>query len=167
MGKIDPDRLETEAHRATQNYTARLIEKFWNCKVYTYPGLHPIDWYAVRDGKLVANMEFKRRHQDYDDYINAGPDKRIKTPTMLLSYHKWLSLYMAAIASRVPGFFVAGLNDCLVYINVFDVRPHELRIDPRGGRTRDKRRDNDIEPVIHVPITDMKYQGVSKENADE
>jgi hypothetical protein len=101
----------------------------------------PIDYYAVRDGRVAAVLEIKVRTHAADTY-----------PTVWLSARKWLVLTLAAAGFCCAALFVVRFADGDRFVNLDDVDPrwHELT-----GWTM-PRAANDIEPLIHVPVATME-----------
>lgn len=124
-----------------QNEIAGKLGAAWKCRLVSFGYSADIDYYAERDGKVVAVVEIKRRNNPCSLY-----------PTVYLSMRKWLALQMASVGFGVSGIFAVGFNDCIRYAQIRDVDPRKMIIAGRG----DVRASNDIEPMIEVPIEAMK-----------
>lgn len=130
----------TPADKVAERVAAGELSKAWNCNLHSFGDFSPVDWYAEREGRTVANVEIKVRTHASDTY-----------PTVYLSMRKWLALSLANVGMGVPGIFVAQFTDGLYYIDVgeVDARRHTI-----AGR-RDRGAANDLEPIIEVPIVDL------------
>ena len=134
--------FKTEADDANEQQAKAIIEKAWKCKLHAYPRFHPIDWYAERHHKLVAHVELKTRSHSSDKY-----------DSVFLNFRKWLALTLASTGAGVPSLFVVQFTDKILYIDVSTVDAR--RIDVRGT-SRIVKAESDIEPVVLVPISEMK-----------
>ncbi|WP_165253784.1 hypothetical protein, partial [Paludisphaera soli] len=113
---------------------------------------NPIDWYALRDGRIVAYVELKTR--------SHGPDA---FPTVFLNQRKWLALTMSFVYTAVPSIFaVRFAGDEVRWIEVDRIDARRLEI--AGCRQLVKAR-TDREPVIHVPIAEMHVLKTRRESA--
>jgi hypothetical protein len=54
------------------------IERLWGCSLVKLPIAYNLDFAAVRDGRVVAWIEFKRRHRLFD-WQDLEPVARIPT----------------------------------------------------------------------------------------
>ena len=124
-----------------EHETAQLLAKAWNCEVRPVGPLCPIDYYALRDGRLVGLIEIKRRYHPVGTY-----------PTVYLNLRKWLALQLAALSGGAP-VFVVRWDDETRYIDVREVDASKITV---GGETAVIKSHTDIEPVILVPVANMK-----------
>lgn len=131
----------TAEDRSSEAQTARLLEQRWRCELRRYGELSPIDWFAVKDGRVSAMLELKTRSHEHDRYS-----------TVFLNVRKWLALMLSEAGLGVPGLFVVRFSDSLYWARV---RGGMGRVAIGGCREIVKAR-SDIEPVIHVPISDMR-----------
>jgi len=113
----------------------------WQCHIYAFGALCPVDWYAERHGRLVGLLELKTR-----SHIAAH------FPTVFLSLRKWLALMMASLGTGVPALFIVRFADGTRWIRLADVEAHVLTI--RGTHRIAKTR-SDREPLIEVPVDAM------------
>lgn len=109
-----------------------------------FGGYDHIDWWLEKDGRTVAYAEVKRRYNDREKY-----------PTIFLAFRKWLALFVSHAYTGVPALFVVGWDDSIGWLDVssFSVNPLMLTI---GGRSDRPDAKNDREPIIEVPISDMR-----------
>lgn len=120
----------------------------WQCEVIEYPQFHGIDWYAVRDKKVIANIEFKGRKHVSGKY-----------PTVYLSQNKYLTLLVSTIATNVAGLFVARWADGLVrMVDVTQLIPGNLQV-AGAGRLRNGETRLAVEPMIEIPVSQMMELG--------
>src|SRR5262245_31248589 len=73
-----------------QREVAQEIEQAWGCTVHSYPALSPIDWFAERDGRMVGQLELRRRSCPAAQYADV-----------FLPVAKWLALTLGAIGTGV------------------------------------------------------------------
>lgn len=134
--------FKTDADTQNELKAKAIIEKAWRCTLHPYPHFHSIDWYAERDHHFVANVELKSRSHASDKYS-----------TVYLNFRKWLALTLAHVCSGVPSLFVVQFTDKIKYIDTsnVDVRSHDI-----AGTKKIVKANSDIEPIILVPICDMK-----------
>lgn len=122
-----------------------LIEGAWRVELRKFAPLSPVDFYAVRDGRVAGVVEFKRRSHSSDAY-----------PTVFLNVRKWLALMMAANGLGVGAAFVVAFTDGTRWIDLKDVDARRVRM---GGCSRVVKSQSDIEPVIEVPVSEMRALG--------
>lgn len=134
---------ETAADVARETAMAARIETAFNVTLRKMPGPYPIDWYAERNGRVVAWVELKTSTAPSTEYGTA-----------LISLRK-LEALLGHSARNVPGVFVVGFPDGVWFV---DAR----QIDPRAAVVLSRhvhRKPEDTEPVVKVPIADMRPIG--------
>ncbi len=129
--------------RAEQS-VAEVLENAWRCKLVSFGQLAPLDWYAVRDGRMVGLIELKCRTHASGQY-----------PTVYLNLRKWISLMLGSVGMGVPALFVVQFEDEIRHIAASVIDASEIRI---GGWASPQARA-DTEPVIEVPVAEMKLLG--------
>jgi hypothetical protein len=134
--------FKTEDDERSENEVAKIIEKTWLCKLFSFGRLSLIDWYAVRYDRPVGLLELKTRTHDSAKY-----------ETVFLNVRKWLALQMASCGMGLPALFVVRFTDGVRYINLADVDASQFIL---GGLKRIKKSRNDIEPLIEVPVSEMR-----------
>lgn len=132
----------TRNDAAAEDETARLVEQTWGAELHRFGPLAPIDYYAIRHGRLVGLLELKTRSH-----------ASTKFPTVFLNVRKWLALRMASMGMGVPAVFVARFEDGARWIDVEDVDASTARM---GGCLRVVKAASDVEPVIEVPVAEMR-----------
>lgn len=118
-----------------------MVAAAFACDIRHFGDLSPIDWYAVRSGRIVGVLELKSRAHEERKY-----------PTVFLNVRKWLALSLASVGLNVPAIFVAKFVDGVRWIKVQDVDASRIKI---GGTKHIVKSSSDIEPLIEVPIASM------------
>lgn len=132
-----------DGDRRNEDAVRRAIERAWGVELHRYGGhFAPIDWYAVRDGRPAANVEIKARSH-----------ASTKFPTVFLNFRKWHNLITPWIYTGKPSLFVVKFTDGIRWIDVARVDARALRM---GGCSRVVKALSDVEPVIEIPIADMR-----------
>lgn len=126
--------------RRNEDAVARVLEAKWSCELHHFGALAPIDWYAVRLGRLTGVLELKSRD------ANAGL-------YAWLNLRKWLSLALAQNGLGVPAIFVAKFTDALFWIPLDAIDASQIVI---AGCVRAVKTEADIEPIIKVPLKEMR-----------
>jgi len=121
---------------------ANLIEQAWNCELHPFGALSPIDWYAQRFGRLIGLLEVKARSHAINTY-----------PTVYLNVRKWLALSLGSVGLGVPAIFAVRFTDCVTWTPVARIDATQTVI---AGCARLVKSHNDIEPVIEVPIGNLR-----------
>lgn len=119
------------------------IQAKWKCELHSFGSLAPVDWYAVRYGRMVGVLELKRQSKPFGTY-----------PTVMLSIRKWLCLTLASTAFNVPAIFVVAYSDALCWVGLTDVDASAVHM--TGNRQRNGQGGNDYEPIILVPTTKLR-----------
>jgi hypothetical protein len=145
--------FQSPEDRAIQRAVADEVERKWKCKICEFGALSSVDWYAQRLERLVGVLELKARKHP-----------REKFPTVFLNVRKWLALQMAAIGLGVPGLFVVRFEDGVFWIKLNAIDPRKMRI--AGWSEARARAANDIEPVIEVPVDELRKLGPEEKPAE-
>lgn len=131
---------ETQRDRDNENEAKLKIEAAGKCKLQKLPIAYNADWVALRENKIVAVVEYKRR-----------TFARNKFTTIFIGLDKWMNSKRLAEEIGVPFILFIEWTDGLYY--------HEVGTAPVtygiGGRT-DRNDPQDIGPVVHIPITAFK-----------
>ena len=131
----------TDYDKAREAEICTLVEQEWHCSMMPFGPLCPVDFYAIRDGRMVGVMELKSRTHKAYHY-----------PTVFLNVRKWIALSMASAGLGVPAIFMVRFTDEIRFINVAKVDATKFKM---GGTKKIVKSHTDIEPVIEVPVTDM------------
>lgn len=128
--------------KANEEHVRAVLEAAWDVTLHPYGGhFTPIDMYAVRDGKPVANVEVKCRTHASDKYA-----------TIYLNFRKWHQLIVPWVFTGLPSIFVVKFVNEIRFIDVAKVDARNVRV---GGCSRVVKAKSDIEPVIEIPIREM------------
>lgn len=112
----------------------------WGVSARPCPKFYELDYMLVRGEAVRALVEIKRRTNAHDAY-----------PTYMVSAHKWVRGIQWDEVLSVPYFLVVEFTDGIWYCRAKGVRG-ELRY---GGRV-DRGDAQDMEPVVHVPMSAFK-----------
>jgi hypothetical protein len=134
--------FKTEEDERNEDEISKIIEKKWECTLHSFGRLSPIDWYAIRDGRMLGVLELKSRTHASD-----------KFKTVFLNVRKWLALQLASTGMGVPAAFVVKFTDCTKYIYIQNINANKVKI---GGLTSIVKSRNDIEPLIEVDVSKME-----------
>lgn len=129
---------ESTADIQNEQQVAQALADRWGCDLAKMPKAYPCDWAFVREGAVVGLAEIKCR---------KVPSGRYKT--LILSLHKWTQLQQ--FSQHTPAVLVARFDDCIKWAPI-DGKPRLVAI---GGR-QDRGDWQDTEPVIHIPIAEMR-----------
>ncbi len=134
--------FKTGEDEAAEARVATMIKAAWSCELQSLGKLAAVDWVAIRFGRPVGVLELKARKHDTQKY-----------PTVFLNLRKWLALALSQIALNVPAIFVVEFSNSTKWIPLSDIDATKIRI---GGCREYVKSTNDIEPVIEVPVVDMR-----------
>ena len=126
----------------SEAYVASVISNSLSCCIDSFGKLSPIDWYAHKNGRLIGLLELKSRSHD-----------SLKYKTVYLNVRKYLALLLGSSGLGVPSVFVVDFTDYIKWINVTEIKTNKIII---GGCKKIVKSRNDIEPIIEVPVSDMK-----------
>lgn len=140
--------FSNEVDAQAEAEVGRRLEEAWSCKLHRFGRWAPIDWFAERGGEVVAVVEMKARTHATEAFA-----------TVFLNVRKWLTLQLYAIGMGVPAIYVVRFADDEVrYIDVRDVDTRRGRVKVAGLRRKVKG-NSDIEPMIEVPLSEMRVLG--------
>jgi hypothetical protein len=148
--------FDSSEDRATEQEVAELLEAAWDCKLHSFGLLAPIDFFAVRNDRMVALIEVKGRthpsHRFTTTWLNVG------------KYQKMLSY---SICMDLPAIFVVKFTDGVfrVTLDEIDARRHAVRECKRINQ--DGPPSKYLEPVIEIPIAQLRRVKVSDERPEE
>jgi hypothetical protein len=142
--------FNSKKDEANEQAIAELLAAAWGCEVRPFAKLSVLDFYAVREGRLVGVAELK-----------SHPYESTKYPTTWLAVRKYMALVLADIALGVPGVFVARFADKSFWIPISQIYAKGAVMRGITGENEYKRR-GDTEPIINVPIKNMRELGKHK-----
>lgn len=129
--------------RGREDEVKAMIERAWKVELHRYGGhFSEIDWYAVRDGQPVANVELKSRSHASSLH-----------KTVFLNLRKWIILMVAHAGTGLVPIYVVRFTDKVMWIDVRTVDAREIKM---GGLKHRVKGQSDIEPVIEVPVASMR-----------
>lgn len=131
---------ETAGHLAKESATKALLEKKFNCTLSKIPMKMGLDFAALRNGEVVAFLELKCRNATAEQY-----------PTYMLSLHKLMAAKNLTSATNLPCFLAVQWTDNIGFVAL---PPPDMKI--RLGGRADRNDPDDIEPVVHFPISRFK-----------
>lgn len=134
--------FKSKEDEASESEVSKIIEAAWNCECHSFGLFSAVDWYFVRNGGMSGVGELKTRSHSSDLH-----------PTVFLNVRKWLALLLASNGLGVPAVFIVRFVDCVRWINVSEIDATAVIV---GGCKRIVKSRNDIEPIIEVPVADMK-----------
>ena len=133
--------LANATDKQNEREVADLIGRAWGWKLHSFGQYSPLDFWAELSGKEIALIELKTRSHPSTQF-----------PTVYFSMRKWMDMMEWSRAFKCPALFVVRFSDLVKFIPLADVDPGRYTIDGRracvGG--------NDIEPLILVPVVDMR-----------
>lgn len=130
---------ETEENIENELGVIPLLQKQWNCTILRTDKLSYRDFDLVRDGKVVAIAEFKKRTNTKATY-----------PTYMLSSAKFQLITAAANRLKVPALLIVEWTDQIGYVALSKLKHGDFVV-KAGGRT-DRNDPQDIEPVIYINL---------------
>jgi hypothetical protein len=133
---------QSPSDEAAEREIAASLEAKWSCQLHKLAALSPVDYYAVRDGRIKSVIEIKDRAITSTQY-----------ETVFLSVRKWLSLLLASTGLNVPALYVVRFLDGIRWVNVSAVSAANIQI---GGEKNYGTRSGRHEPIILVPIKQME-----------
>lgn len=132
----------SEHDKARELEVAEFIQDKWKCDMRWWGNLFPIDYYALRDGRMAACIEIKSRTHASSKY-----------PDVYLNARKWLALMLIEVGMGCPAFFVCQFSDRIMWIRAAWIDARRMSI---AGRRRRLGPATDIAPMIHIPIDEMR-----------
>lgn len=130
----------TDHDKRVEHEVAGLLERKWNCEVRQFGNLCPIDFYCLRDGRLVGLVELKSRSHAHDAY-----------GTVFLNVRKWLALGLGQVGLGCPALYVIQFLDGVRWIKWDDIDARQITI----AGTSKHNSQTAIEPLIEIPTCKM------------
>lgn len=134
-------RFATPQDRQSEQETALLLGRLWNCEIKSFGLLSPVDFFAVREGLLIGVLELKTRTHASTTFN-----------TVFLNLRKWGSLMLYHFGLGCPALYVIRFTDGYRWISITEVDASKWTI---GGTKTIVKSHTDIEPVILVPVDQM------------
>lgn len=131
--------FQTKEDQDNEREVAVILARAWDCEIRKFADLAPVDWYAVRTGRVIGLIELKSRNNESTQY-----------PTVFLSLRKWMCLNQHGYGLKCPGFFVVRFLDGVFAVRVAEIDATNNRL---AGGNRAVKSPSDIEPQIDVPLS--------------
>ena len=132
---------ETRSDLDNEKSICKTIEAACGLRLKKLSIKYNLDFIGFRNGKAVAVIEVKKRHNSYSRY-----------PTLILSlakYNRGVEFYRV---NDLKFIFCVQFEDGYFFYEYQNEDRFDVQI---GGRT-DRNDVEDIEPVMHIPIVRMK-----------
>lgn len=113
----------------------------WGMTALRVGRFSPVDFFLLKDGRLVGVMEVKCRETLRQQY-----------PSVFFAVRKWMPLTLISLGLDVPALYAIRFKDGVSCIRV-------ARVDGRTAKMNgrmDRGAAHDLEPVIEVPIAEMQ-----------
>lgn len=134
--------FQTAEDRKAEDEVAAIIEEQWRCKLNRFGLLCPVDWYALRLERMAGLIELKSRSHASTTY-----------KTVYLNVRKWIALNESSRGLGVPAIFVVRFTDGIRWCSLYNVDATKHKM---GGCSKKVKSHTDREPVIEVPIEQLK-----------
>ena len=131
---------ETSGDRVAEKEIISKAEEAWGVKATKMPMKYKLDYALLRGGEVKAFAEVKNR-------------PKFNYPTYLLSLDKWSKAIALSESTGKPSVLVVRLVDKVMYY-VFS--KSDLPMEIREGGRWDRGDEDDIEPVVLIPIGKFK-----------
>lgn len=136
---------ENDGHLKDEEICIEAVEAVWGVACVKTPRYYKIDYCVVDpNNRVVGWIEIRCKNFARSQYR-----------TFYTSLEKYLSVCRAQYATARPAFLLVKWSDGIfIYrVNAQDLARRDITV---GGRTANSRGDDqDIEPVIHIPIAEF------------
>ena len=118
------------------------IEKKWNCQLHKLALDYRFDYIVMKNYKPIAFLEIKKRAFKTTDFNDS-----------MINLNKWMKAKELRDSSGLPTLLACRYIDKDIYckLNMNMIDDDIIRF---GGRTKNTRDWQDIQPAVHIP---MKY----------
>jgi hypothetical protein len=138
-----PNDRNTPDKMAREEILKADLEGAWGCKLHHLPQFYHVDFFAERDGVLVAWLEVKHRNCTSTQY-----------PTVFMNRDRKFH-HLTAHSYTARSVFVVRWSDGVTrFIDVADVQDDWLGVG--GENDRWGVGQHDVEAVYHIPIQEMR-----------
>src|SRR5215467_2160757 len=127
------------ADQQADRIIADRLQEIWRCTIKPFAALCPVDWFAVRDERVVGVLELKTRAHDHNTFDET-----------FLPFRKWCALKLASDGLGCPAVFVVRFTDLVMATTLAQIDPRNHRL---GGGTR---KAGDFEPQVLIPVAQLK-----------
>jgi hypothetical protein len=131
---------ETEKDLTREKSIGKVLAKVWKAELHKLPRSYYVDWLITRNNQVKAFAELKCRSNNRRQY-----------PSLILSLHKWI--HGKQLAAEVSGEFliIVQWKDGLFYF-----KESGLAVSYGFGGRKDRGDDQDMEPVVNIPVDYFK-----------
>jgi hypothetical protein len=141
----------TAENFANEDIVANRFAKAYGYKSNKTPRFYKVDRVMTKNGNVKCFVEIKCRTNVFDKY-----------PTVILSSDKWNFLYQLDVSLNTPAIMVFSFTDGKIgYIRP---RNNADKIKVSIGGRIDRNDQDDIEPVVHIPIGLLTFPKEIEEN---
>lgn len=138
----EDERNEKEAAKDLAEYFSQRGDG--ECEFHPFAKYDPLDWWVERNKHMVGVAELKCRSHASTTH-----------GTVWLAVRKWLAMRLAECGFGVKAIFAVRFTDGLFYIPLYDVDASK-HIWGGCGKNRAVNSQNTTEPMIEVPVADMR-----------
>lgn len=103
--------LPTDARN--EAHIAAMVERRFSWSLYRYAPADPIDFYAVKDQRMAANIEIRCRSRSSRDSMWFS-----------IATNKYHALFTAWLAFHVPSLYVVAFTDRVCWLDIARVEQH-------------------------------------------
>lgn len=139
--------FQQQQDRDGESLVVDRLRDAWSCEIEPFGMLAPLDYFAIRNGRLSAVLEIKCRSHAEGTY-----------KTVFLNVRKWLALGLAQTGMGVTAIFVVKFTDAISYIRWEDISCSRMSI---AGCSERVKSHSDVEPIIEVAVADMVKLGTA------
>ena len=134
---------ESDLDRKNEKEIATALCAEWMCEFQKIPAKYSVDYALTRNNLVIAYVEVKDRPswKGYDTYM--------------LSTYKYNRALELAKAQDRPVYFAARLGDDIMWTCLSEL-PFDTVANTQIGGWGNPRDEDDIEPVIHIPIAHFR-----------
>ena len=105
---------ESAEDRAAEAEIADALGNRWGCSMVKLPPRYPVDFAAVKDGRIRGWIEIKKRNISMGQYTS-----------IILSLKKLIEAQGLAHCTRIPAIFCVGTDDGIFYAEITTISPDE------------------------------------------
>jgi hypothetical protein len=131
---------ETTENRSDELAIALQLRTLCNCDIRKLKNVYRVDYAALRNNRVIAWIEIKRRHRTFDQY-----------PDCYLSFEKAMFAQSLHLMSKLPCTMVVQFDDCLAFADML-VPGRQIEF---AGRF-DRGDWQDVEPIVLVPMAEFR-----------
>ena len=134
--------INSSKHIEGEDMFKRAIEKHWRCSLEKLPLDYRLDFALIKNKKIQAWVELKNRNLQSDDFNDS-----------MINLNKWMKAKQLRDSTKLPTILACRYIDKDIYCNLTDDTAYELKW---GARTKNTRDWQDIQPAVHITISQFK-----------